>query len=480
MKRILLPKSLCKGEKVGKAERYLGHLVGPLGFGFLSIMVNSYLNVYYTDVCGLGRLWDGSFMSVYPILVKILDVFTYIAAGWLVDRTVTKQGKARPYLLLSAVLLPLSAMFLFLVPQTNDVLTAAAVLASNTFFFAVVVTLYSTASTLMVPLSSVDIQERSQLAVIVNSQGLITGVIVTVIFPAFILPAIGVDQGRWVTVMLLTAIFAVPLLVLQYLFTRERVTEQEKTAGETNQGKKLSLLEQFHCCKKSQMWLLLMLYFAVLSLANAISSAATFYYCNWVLGSYNDGVTQVMFYAIGNLPMGIGVFLCNPICKKLGRTRAMVGGLLLACVGLALCIMFPTNLLLVLSGQFIKACGTIPSGYLASVLLSETMDDVQEKSGVRCDGFTSSLYNSILTLTGGIATSILNAGMALFHYVVPSAETVVMQPQGLQVFFVFCQMGVPLLAYPLLVIILKVLDRTKGKSHSSSLTTVNRTASKTV
>ena len=317
MKRILLPKSLCKGEKVGKAERYLGHLVGPLGFGFLSIMVNSYLNVYYTDVCGLGRLWDGSFMSVYPILVKILDVFTYIAAGWLVDRTMTKQGKARPYLLLSAVLLPLSAMFLFLVPQTNDVLTAAAVLASNTFFFAVVVTLYSTASTLMVPLSSVDIQERSQLAVIVNSQGLITGVIVTVIFPAFILPAIGVDQGRWVTVMLLTAIFAVPLLVLQYLFTRERVTEQEQTAGETNQGKKLSLLEQFHCCKKSQMWLLLMLYFAVLSLANAISSAATFYYCNWVLGSYNDGVTQVMFYAIGNLPMGIGVFLCNPICKSL-------------------------------------------------------------------------------------------------------------------------------------------------------------------
>ena len=83
MKKFSLPGTLCKGETVGKGERFLGYLVGPLGFGFLSIMVNSYLNVYYTDVCGLGRLWGGSFMSVYPILVKGLDVLTYLRpAGW--------------------------------------------------------------------------------------------------------------------------------------------------------------------------------------------------------------------------------------------------------------------------------------------------------------------------------------------------------------------------------------------------------------
>ena len=151
MKKITLPGTLCRGEKVSKQERFLGYLVGPLGFGFLSIMVNSYLNVYYTDVCGLGRLWGGSFMSVYPILVKGLDVLTYLAAGWLVDRTVTTQGKARPYLLLSGALLPVSALLLFLVPQGNDFLTAAAVLCSNLFFFAVVATLYGTANTLMVP-----------------------------------------------------------------------------------------------------------------------------------------------------------------------------------------------------------------------------------------------------------------------------------------------------------------------------------------
>ena len=357
MKKFSLPSTLCKGETVGKGERFLGYLVGPLGFGFLSIMVNSYLNVYYTDVCGLGRLWGGSFMSVYPILVKGLDVLTYLAAGWLVDRTVTTQGKARPYLLLSGALLPVSALLLFLVPQGNDFLTAAAVLCSNLFFFAVVATLYCTANTLMVPLSSTDPRERSQLAVTVNAQGLLTGTTVAVVFPAVILPAIGVDQGRWITVMVCTAVVAVPLLALQYLFTRERVTEQEQAAGERRP--KLSLARQLRCCAKSRPWLLLMAYFLLLGLVNALSSSAVFYYCSWVLGSYNDGITQVLFYAIGNLPMGIGVFLCNPLCKCLGRTRAMVGGLLLSCGGLGVCLVFPTSLPAVLAGQFIKAFGTL-------------------------------------------------------------------------------------------------------------------------
>lgn len=267
MKKITLPGTLCRGEKVSKQERFLGYLVGPLGFGFLSLMVNSYLNVYYTDVCGLGRLWGGSFMSVYPILVKGLDVLTYLAAGWLVDRTVTTQGKARPYLLLSGALLPVSALLLFLVPQGNDFLTAAAVLCSNLFFFAVVATLYGTANTLMVPLSSTDPRERSQLAVTVNAQGLLTGTTLAVVFPAVILPAIGVDQGRWITVMVCTAVVAVPLLALQYLFTRERVTEQEQAAGERRP--KLSLARQLRCCAKSRPWLLLMAYFLLLGLVNA-------------------------------------------------------------------------------------------------------------------------------------------------------------------------------------------------------------------
>lgn len=233
MKRIFSG-TLCKSESVGKAEQILGYLVGPLGFGFLSIMVNNYLNVYYTDVCGLGRLWGGSFMSVYPILVRILDVLTYVAAGWMVDRTVTKQGKARPYLLLSAVLLPISGMLLFLVPQNNDWLAALVVLGSNILFFAVVVTLYTTANTLMIPLASTDEKERSRLAVTANAQLLITGSTVALVFPAVVLPIIGVEQSRWITVMGITAGIAVPLLLLQYFLPGNVSQSKRKQLEEKN------------------------------------------------------------------------------------------------------------------------------------------------------------------------------------------------------------------------------------------------------
>ena len=56
--------SFCPSERVGRAECWLGYLLGPLGYGLLSMLVGSYLNVYYTDVCGLGTLWNGRFMSI--------------------------------------------------------------------------------------------------------------------------------------------------------------------------------------------------------------------------------------------------------------------------------------------------------------------------------------------------------------------------------------------------------------------------------
>ena len=142
--------------------------------------------------------------------------------------------------------------------------------------------------------------------------------------------------------------------------------------------------------------------------------------------------------------------------------RAMVGGLLLSCGGLGVCLAFPTSLSAVLAGQFIKACGTIPSTYLASVLLSEALDDVHAKSGVRCDGFTSSLYNSMLTITSGVAVSLLNGGMALFGYLAPAAGAIPTQPQAVRGFFTFCQLGVPLLAYPVLAALLYGMGKSQG------------------
>ncbi len=430
-------------ERITPTERYVGHLMGPLGYAFLSYFMGSYLNVYYTDICGLGNLWDGRFMSAYPIVVKAASVVTYLLCGWLIDRSRSRWGKARPWILVSVLLIPVSSFLLFVVPTDSEMLTAAAVLGSNFLFYAVAATLYSTANTLMVPLASSDPEERSKLSVTANTQMIIAGSFIAMVVPLLLIPAIGVSKNSWMMVGVALSILAAPLIFLQFATTKERVTNSKPK-------ERVSLKLQLRACGKSKNWLLLMAYFLLLNMVTQLSNAGIFYYCNWVLGEYQDGITQTLFYAIGNAPLGIGVFLCNPICRKIGRRNAMCGGLVLSAVGLLICVLFPKSLPLVLVGQFVKACGTIPSTYLVSVLLGDALDDVEKISGQRYDGFSSSIYNAMITVCSGLAFSTLNGGMAALGYLAPSQTLIPVQPEAVQAFFVFCQMGLGLVIYPIL------------------------------
>lgn len=109
-KKNWLPASRIKSADVTKGEKWLGYLVGPAGALLLNAVLASYLNVYYTDVLKLTGVWGGAFLMVFPILSKVIDAVTNIAMGQLIDRTKTKEGKARPWMLLSAVLLPITGI----------------------------------------------------------------------------------------------------------------------------------------------------------------------------------------------------------------------------------------------------------------------------------------------------------------------------------------------------------------------------------
>lgn len=97
-----LMKTRITGDNVTGKERWLGYLVGPAGALLLNAVLGTYLNVYYTDVLKLTTLWGGAFLAIFPIISKIIDAITNIIMGYIIDRTRTTEGKARPWLLLSA------------------------------------------------------------------------------------------------------------------------------------------------------------------------------------------------------------------------------------------------------------------------------------------------------------------------------------------------------------------------------------------
>ncbi|MBD5393205.1 MAG: MFS transporter [Lachnospiraceae bacterium] len=441
-----------KSEKVENKEKWLGYFIGPISVILMNSILSNYLNVYYTDVLDISGIWGGLFISAFPIVAKTLDVLTFIYMGIIVDRTRSRQGKARPWILFSAPLLTICMILLFVVPKGNDNLTAIWIFVSYTVFYAVAYTMYSTAHTLMVPLSTHSEDERSKLSLITNTPNMVAGSLIAILFPCIVVPLIGVNRRLWVSVMLGVAAAALPMILLEYFFTRERVTEQSIMQEET-ESEKISLREQFSCCLKSRQWVILMIYLILIQTVNAMFSASTFYYCNWVLGSYNDGYTQALFYALGQAPLGIGIVLCRPVCNKLGKGKAMVGGFVLAFVGVLICLINPGNLVLVLTGQVVRTIGLIPSTFMISSMLGDALDEVEQVSGRRCDGFSSSVMNCITTLMGGIALCIFNFGISRLGYQAPTETFIPVQNGAVQNFIIFCVIGVQAAAYPVIALL---------------------------
>ena len=125
-----LPRSLVDSPSVTRKEKWLGYLLGPAGALLLNAVLATYLNVYYTDVLNLTPLWGGAFLAIFPVISKVIDAITNVVMGQIIDRTRTKEGKARPWLLLSAILLPITGILLFTVPESKDSVKALWVMIS--------------------------------------------------------------------------------------------------------------------------------------------------------------------------------------------------------------------------------------------------------------------------------------------------------------------------------------------------------------
>ena len=457
--------SRITSQNVSRREQLLGFIIGPIGVIVMNSILSGYLNVYYTDVLQIGSLWGGFFIGTFPFVAKLIDCLTFIYMGKLIDSTHSSQGKARPWILLSAPILTVSMILLFAVPQNlSSGLTALWIFISYLLYYAVAYTAYGASHTLMIPLSSQSPQERASLSLYSNLQYMAAGTFITVIFPSLVLPVIGVNRSAWLTVTIGVALLSFPLMLLEYYYTRERVTEQSLEKNTENRKKSISLKKQLACCLKSRDWKLFTAYILCVNFCNSLSGISVFYYCNWVLGSYNDGVTQALFYALGNAPMALGIFVCNPICKKIGRRKAMAGGLILSSLGLLLCVCFPKSLPIVLLGQAIKSIGVIPSSFLSSALLGDAIDRVEEASGFRCDGFTSSVFNCIGTFCGGLAACVLNLGIGRLGYISPSSfsgAALPSQPEKMQSFFIFCALGCQLILYPIAALFLSRFQKEK-------------------
>ena len=413
-----IPSSRIRSQDVTRSERWIGYLAGPAGALLLNAVLASYLNVYYTDVLKLTGVWGGAFLMVFPIISKIVDAVTNVVMGQIIDRTRTKEGKARPWLLLSAVLMPVTGMLLFLVPSASETVQVIWVMLSYNLFYSFAFTIYNMSHALMVPLSTRDSKQRGSLSVFNNVAAvMVSGIIVALIFPMVVMPMLGVNKKLWLLVMSILSILTLPLTLLEYFFTRERVTEE--SAGKEPVR---PIKEQLHAVFHDRYWLLIVVYFFVYTLGSCFKNSSLVYYCNYVLGSYNDGITQTMVSVIGGIPMGIGIFAVWPLAKKFGKRNVTLCGFILYALGGLICFLSPKNMVIVLIGQFIKNIGGLPCAYVFAALFADVLDHIEWKYGFRCDGISTSINSITGTLCVGLASGVMNFFLARSGYLAPEFD----------------------------------------------------------
>ena len=213
--------SRLNSSDVTAAEKWLGYLAGPCGALLLNAVLATYLNVYYTDVLNLTGIWGGLFLTIFPVISKIIDAITNVIMGYIIDRTRTKQGKARPWLLLSAPMICVTGILLFVVPNGSETLQVIWVMVSYNLFYSVAYTIYNMSHNLMVPLSTRNTTQRGSLSVFNQiATIMMSGILVALVFPMVIMPMLGVDQSKWIMVMSILSILALPLTLLEYYFTK--------------------------------------------------------------------------------------------------------------------------------------------------------------------------------------------------------------------------------------------------------------------
>lgn len=288
---------------------------------------------------------------------------------------------------------------------------------------------------------------------------MINGIVVALIFPMAVMPFLGANKTLWITVMSVLSILTLPPMLLEYYYTKERVTEEMAADART-----VTIGEQLRVVFTDKYLIIFMLHNVIYLLGSGFKNTTLVYYCNYVLGSYNDGITQMLVSVIGGIPMGIGIFAVWPLAKKFGKRNVTMIGFIIYAIGGAVCLVNPKNMVVVLIGQFIKNIGGLPCAYVFAALFADVLDHIEWKCNFRVDGLSASINSIIATVCIGITNGVLNLCLAKFGYVAPefieaTGQTVgAVQNAGIQNMFIFFFLGLEIITGLALTVLLWFLN----------------------
>lgn len=399
-------------EKISFKEK-IGYATGDLACNFIYQTVSSYLLFFYTDVFGISAVAAG-FMF---LIVRMFDAVMDPLIGTVVDKTNTKYGRFRPYLLYGAFPFAGVAILCFTTPGFSDPIKlvyayVTYILLSMTYS---IVNIPYAALTAAITQDNKEVVSLTSIRMLFSNTG---GLIVS--FGVPLLAGIftnmtGKTSTGWQITMSIMGILGAILLIYCFLNTQERVEINHSEEGKVN------FKDIFLQLKTNRPLVIICLFFILNFGVNSIVNSVGIYYV-----TYNVARPDlVKWYGLmGTLPALILMPLMPAMYKWMGKKKLLFTALSLKAIGLIALFVVPATMVpLVFTGRLIAALGTITAGAFTWALIPETIDYGQYKTGKRASGVIYALVGFFFKFGMAIGGIIPGLILAKFGYVANHAQT---------------------------------------------------------
>lgn len=412
----------------------LSYASGDVACNVVFGMVGTLLTLFYTDYVGINPATVGMVM----LLSRLFDGVSDLIMGVIVERTNSKWGKSRPWILWMSVPFALSAVLLFTVPNTTGVLQFVYLFVTYNFCTTVCYTAinlpYGSLSAMMTRVSS----ERDMLSVVRMGLSPI-GKIIAATCTLPIVKLFGDDQAAWIKTMSIWAVLALILLLVCFFRCEETVKiEAKQKAPKVPLGKSFSAL-----FKNQYFWAVLVLWM-VQSVSFGISGTILPYYCKYIFG--NDTWMYSALFLTETLTLVAGIFACTPLIKKFGKRNIALAGSLIALAGQLIFFFNPYSFAWMVMSCLTRAIGLAPLNAVVFGMVGDVVEFGQWKTHIRQESLVFA-GGSIGTKVGaGLASATMTGLLSAAGYISTSAGSAAQPDSALNMIVNIYKFGPVLIA----------------------------------
>ena len=377
-----------------------GDVAGNCGYALIS----SFMMLYLTNAVGLNSAIIGTLMMVSKLLDGVSDIFF----GGLMDKTKSKMGQARPWMLYGQIGVSASLFLVFCIPSMSQTMQYIYFFVCYTAYNAVFYTANSIAYASLAAKITKNGQERVQLGSIRFIFATFTTLVISYSAMSLVEKFGGGVQG-WRTVALIFAVIGLIVNTFSVLMVKEVPDETENAAFETAtvEKEKISFKESLKLLLKNPYYGIVLGLYLVNYIYSGITQGAGIYFMTYYMG---DPALLGTFSLVSLIPVMIILTLTPALVKKFGTIRKL--NLYARIVTILMGIIFVAaamdkNLPLMLGAAFLRNMAGGPLTGTLNALVAETSDYTWRTQKKRIDGVMFSCSSIGVKLGGGIGSAIV-------------------------------------------------------------------------